>query len=69
MIRLILGVLVFVLLVLAVAAARDLARRSARPFLVPAGPREDPMPDALRNVAYVLLLILLIGVATGFLGA
>jgi hypothetical protein len=38
---------------------------------MPGAPRrkEDLMPEILRNVAFVLLLLLLFGVATGWLGA
>jgi hypothetical protein len=69
MARLVLILLFVAALAIAAHAVLGLWRSLNQPSPIPAGPREDPMPDAIRNVAYVLLLILLIGVASGWLGA
>jgi len=71
MVRLILGLMLFAALVLALAAVLVLARSLVAPPVPVHAPlrKEDPMPDLMRNIAYVLLVILLLGVATGWLGA
>jgi len=71
MARVILGLVLFAAVVLAIASVITLARSLIATPATPAppGPKEDPMPDVMRNIAYVLLLILLVGVATGWLGA
>lgn len=33
----------------------------------PAPRRSDPMPAALRNIAFILLIVLMIGVVTGWM--
>ena len=69
MARLILFLLLFASAILAIMAVLA--------FLNPAGrssaaglpiKKEDTMPDTFRTVAYVLLLVLMVGVATGWLG-
>ena len=70
MARLILFLLLFAALALAVAAGLAAWRAVVAP---PAPSRlpavtEDPMPPAIRNVAYVLLLALLAGLTSGWLG-
>jgi hypothetical protein len=70
MARLILVLLLFAALALALAAAvmalRAL-RAPPRPAPLPAV-TEDRMPSAMRNVAYVVLLLLLAGLTSGLLG-
>ena len=80
MARVILGLMFFAALVLAIASVVTLARSliaapagpaAHRPAAAKAAhrPKEDPMPDIMRNIAYVLLLMLLVGIGTGWLGA
>lgn len=65
MTRLILALLLFAAALLAVASVgRFLASATRQPL-----PQEDPLPSAFRTVAFVLLMMLLVGVATGWLGA
>jgi hypothetical protein len=66
MARLILFLLLFAVAVLAVASVMLFFRTAGR---VPAPRNEDEMPAAIRMVAYLLLLALMVGVATGWLGA
>jgi hypothetical protein len=73
MIRLLLIPLFAAFVVLAVVVATfaiiGLLRTLMPTAATATGPGRDPMPDILRNVAYGLLLILLFGVALGWLGA
>jgi hypothetical protein len=71
MVRVILGLLLVAALALLATSLLVLVRAVAAvpPNRPATGPKDDPMPDALRNIAYVLLLILLFGVASGWLGA
>ena len=70
MARLILFLLLFAALVLAVAAGIAAWRAIAAPPGTPRLPvvTEDRMPPAIRSVAYVLLLALLAGLTSGWLG-
>lgn len=72
MVRLVIFLVFFAALVLAVtsvlrflAAAAGLGG-TATPAAT--GAREDPMPALMRNLAYALLLALMIGITTGWLG-
>ena len=69
MARLILFLLLFAALALAIAAAATAWRAlvAPPPSRLPAV-TEDRMPPAIRNVAYVLLLLLLAGLTSGWLG-
>jgi hypothetical protein len=71
MVRLILGLMLFTAVVLAIASVAALIRGFAGPpvAVTPLATKEDPMPDAIRNIAFVLLLVLMLGVSTGWLGA
>ena len=64
MARIFIFLLLLTLLALAAAALLAALRLSApdRPA------KEDPMPSALKTTAYVLLVLLMFGVATGWLG-
>lgn len=65
MARLVLLLVLLGALAFAVAGAVRLARTMAAP-----PPRtEDAMPAPVRTVAYVLLVVLLLGLASGWLGA
>jgi len=66
MARLILFLLFFAVAVLAAASVMVFLRSAGR-VSVPQG--EDEMPATFRMVAYVLLLALMVGVTTGWLGA
>jgi hypothetical protein len=66
MARLILFLLLSSVAVLAVASVMVFVRTAGR---MPAPNEEDKMPAAFRMVAYLLLLALMVGVATGWLGA
>lgn len=69
MARLILFLLLFAALALALAAAVMALRAVRAPAPAPLPVRqEDPMPRAMRNVAYVALLLLLAGLTSGWLG-
>ena len=60
------------LLVAAMLAVLSLALGPTRPLpeARPArGPKEDTMPATFQTIAYVLLIVLMCGVATGWLGA
>ncbi|MGR3463537.1 hypothetical protein [Limimaricola sp.] len=48
----------------AFGALRDLTRRRA----APPAPQEDAMPAPFRTIAYIVLLALMAGTATGLLG-
>lgn len=72
MVRLVIFLIFFAALVMAgtavlrfVSAAAGLNPRAASP---PITKKEDPMPALMRNVAYVLLLALMFGITTGWLG-
>lgn len=69
MARLILLLMLFTALALALAAAVAAWRvlRTPAPTAYPAI-REDGMPPAIRNTAYVLLFLLLAGLTSGWLG-
>lgn len=70
MARLILLLLLFAALALAFVAGLAVWRAvtaSPGPSRLPAV-TEDPMPPAIRNVAYVVLLALLAGLTSGWLG-
>jgi cell division protein FtsX len=66
MTRVILFLLMFSAAVLAVASVRTLLNPVGQP---PLRKKDDTMPATFRNVAYLLLIVLMIGVATGWLGA
>jgi hypothetical protein len=66
MARLILFLMLFAAAVLAAASVMTFFRTAGR---APAPRDEDSMPSTFRLVAYVLLLLLMVGVATGWLGA
>lgn len=65
MARLILGLFLIAVIVLAALAVAKLFTPAAP---LPARPREDAMPAVFRNVAYALLVMLMVGIATGWLG-
>ncbi|PHP28879.1 hypothetical protein [Limimaricola cinnabarinus] len=69
MMRLVLLLLIAAALVFAggqaLKALRGLARRRAAPPV----PQEDAMPAPFRTIAYIVLLALMAGTATGLLGA
>lgn len=71
MVRLILGLMLFAALVLTLAGVAALVRQVVAPLAPAPGPlrKDDPMPVMMRNIAFVLLVILLLGIATGWLGA
>lgn len=71
MTRAILALMLLAALAFAVAGVLAAARAiRAIPDRAPQGPhREDPMPKALRRVATLLLILLLLGLAGGWLGA
>jgi hypothetical protein len=70
MARLILFLLLVTMLALALAAVVTAWRTLTRPppATLPAT-TEDRMPPAIRNTAYVVLLLLLTGLTSGWLGA
>ncbi|TNC71529.1 hypothetical protein [Rubellimicrobium roseum] len=69
MARLILFLMLFAALALAIAAAVTLVRSLSTPAPAPLPvPTEDRMPKAARNIAYVVLLLLLVGVTGGVMG-
>lgn len=69
MARLILLLMLFAALVLATAAAVAAWRVLTAPAPTPLpAVREDRMPPAIRNTAYVLLFLLLAGLTSGLLG-
>ncbi len=64
--------ILFFLLVAAVAIALAsvmMAMRSAGQVVSATTKELTSMPDAFRNVAYILLVILMVGVCAGWLGA
>ena len=70
MARLIVFLLLFAAIALAVAAAATVWRALAAPpppARLPVA-TEDRMPKAMRNVAYVVLFLLLAGLTSGWLG-
>ncbi|NAZ36530.1 hypothetical protein [Rubellimicrobium sp. CFH 75288] len=69
MARLILLLMLFAALALAVVAAVLLLRVLRLPLAtpLPAPQTEDAMPRTARNVAYALLILLLLGVTSGLL--
>lgn len=66
MARLILFLLLFSVAVLAVASVIVFFRTAGR--VVPSR-NEDAMPGTFQMIAYLLLIALMVGVATGWLGA
>ena len=66
MTRLILFLLLFSAAVFAIASVLNLLNPAGGQ---PAPKKEDTMPATFRTVAYILLLVLMVGVATGWLGA
>jgi cell division protein FtsX len=66
MTRLILFLLLFSAAVLALASVLNLLNPAGHR---PAPQKGDTMPATFRTVAYILLLVLMVGVATGWLGA
>ena len=68
MARLILFLLLFAAFALAIAAAVAAWRVLTTPASRQPAVTEDRMPSAMRNVAYVVLLALLTGVTSGWLG-
>lgn len=70
MARLVLALLLFAALALAATAALTLVRAWSAPRApaVPTAPREDLMPGAVRTVSYVVLLALLLGLTSGWIG-
>ncbi len=71
MARLILFLLLFASAILAIVAVMAFLNPAGRatPSNMPATKKEDTMPDTFRTVAYALLLVLMVGVATGWLGS
>ena len=69
MARLILGAFLIAVLALAAMAVLGVVRGIAALPATRSVVKEDPMPDAIRNIAFTLLLVLMLGVATGWLGA
>jgi hypothetical protein len=68
MARLVLFLVLFAALVLAIAAALAAWRViNARPAGLGVS-TEGRMPNSIRNVAYVVLLLLLVGITSGWLG-
>lgn len=65
MARLILGLLLISAILLAVVAVAKLFTPAAP---IPVRPKEDAVPAVFRNVAYALLIMLMVGIATGWLG-
>ena len=66
MTRLIMFLLLFAAAVLAISAVMTMLK----PVVTrPAPKKEDTMPATFRLVAYVLLLFLMVGVATGWMGS
>ena len=63
--RLIVGAVLLCIVVLVVAVALLPAGASARPRQGPS----DLMPGSFRTIAYVMLVILLLGITTGWMGA
>lgn len=71
MVRLVIFLVFFAALVLAAGSVLrflGVVSQSAAPPLAAARATEDRMPAIMRNVAYALLLALMIGIATGWLG-
>ena len=68
MARLILFLLLFAALALAIAAAAAAWRALSAPAPRLPVVTEDRMPPAMRNVAYLVLLALLAGLTSGWLG-
>ncbi len=68
MMRLILPLLFLTLLALAVASLVALLRQSRAQAALPVR-QEDRMPATFRTIAYILLLAVMTGTATGWLGA
>ena len=70
MARLILFLMLFGALAFAVAAGVTAWRAMTAPTSasVPAHREDDKMPPAIRNTAYVLLILLLAGLTSGWLG-
>lgn len=70
MARLILIALIATALAIAVASVMSLVRASGRtPVRSAAGHQvEFPMPGAIQTIAFVLLVVLMFGVATGLIG-
>lgn len=64
MARIVLFLMLFAAIVLVAAAVMTLARTLAAPPV----PREAGMPRVARTLAFVLLLLLLLGLASGFMG-
>lgn len=70
MTRVILFLLMFSAAVLAIASVRTLLTApEPSPYRKPYRKKDDTMPATFRNVAYLLLIVLMVGVATGWLGA
>lgn len=67
--------ILLVLLVAGMMAVLALAYGPARPATGPRRPapvprkKEDTMPATFQTIAYILLIVLMCGVATGWLGA
>ena len=66
MVRLILLVVFVALIAIAVLAVLATMQTVAR---VAVGKDEDTMPDTFKRIAYVVLVVLLLGVTSGLLGA
>lgn len=65
MARLILGLLLIAVILLAALAVAKLFTPAAP---LPRREREDAVPAVFRNVAFALLILLMVGIATGWLG-
>ncbi len=71
MVRLVIFLVFFTALVMAAGSVLRLLglfRESTAPTSAARPTTETPMPSILRNVAYALLLALMIGITTGWLG-
>ncbi len=64
MVRLILLLLIVATVVVVVGAIQSVFAPASA---APAPKRTDPMPAALRNVAFALLIVLMFGVVTGWM--
>ncbi|MCC5973523.1 MAG: hypothetical protein JJT81_05680 [Rubellimicrobium sp.] len=64
MLRLVLFALVAAMIVFTIGAVVSVFTPASS---TPTPRRSDPMPAALRNTAFVLLIVLMIGVVTGWL--
>lgn len=67
MFRAVLILLFFVIVVFAVTSATTAVKMALVPAKLPS--QRDTMPDTVRRIAYVALIVLMFGVVSGWLGA